>query len=188
MKKIFVLILAMLPVLVSCQASGDVTSKIETLVGTVESVLIKTDRENAEETFSDFIEAVKNGNSGKLASLFSKNVQNNISGFNELITELLNFIEGEIVSYEQTTTPNNRKEKHNGKKSTQIFCTFIIETSSNKYYVSFSEYVVNQFDSNDVGINAFSIINAKNWNKEAIYRNRVSEKSGIIIDRKNYSE
>ena len=191
MKKILVLVLvlALMSGLVSCNSDDTIASLTQTTIGTIYNAVIKSDREYAEEKISAVVEAINKGDMSVLASLFAKNAQNDTPDFDESVKELLDFIEGDIVEYNLQKAPDIRERKHYEQRSKQMWYTFSIDTSSKKYYVYLSEYLINQFDPSEEGINLLFIIDAENWQKENyIYGPYDHNKFGITIDRNVYTE
>lgn len=150
------------------------------------SELLFTDNNKiADETFHQFLQAIKLEDASHIKSLFSSTAQNEQGNIDEEALKLIEFIKGNIVSYTsaEESGVSADYEKDNGKSKKMIQPSFCIETTESKYYVAIKECIIDEFESNNVGVMSIYIIEAKNWNQDYVYRGDGKWTYGInIID------
>ena len=146
---------------------------------------IADDSDMAQETINQVIEAISNDDATALRNLFAKNICNEVSDIDKAVLELLEFIQGDIISYNSTTGVHVSKKSDHGKIVKSVVSYFIIETNEDKYHIAINECVVDTIDKNNVGIYSFNIISDDDWTEDYIYGGlEQATIAGIIIEGK----
>ena len=175
MKKIYLLLIALMFLLTSCSFGG-----------LNMGIFDEDDESIANNTFKQIVNAIKCQDKTALETLFSEKVHEEVSNFDVDATDFLNFIQGEITSFDDAAEAGvgTDGEIEYGKKRKEIQSSFGVETSEQKYYIAIRECTVDTFDPDNVGIKSIYIINAKDWKEDYVYRGDGKWTPGIVIDQK----
>lgn len=93
--------------------------------------------------------------------MFSKNTINSDSEFDKKIDELFDFIEGDLVSYDDWGGPGEDLEFNDEYKLLSRVHSFDVTTTKQKYRIAIKEYVTDTADPDNVGICSLYIIKAE---------------------------
>lgn len=148
MKRIYWLLLTFVFIITSCSSGGYRSSNRGRY---------------ADEACEEIFNAVKSKNEDDVKRLFSKVVCNNVYGFDESVTDFLEFFQGDSMSFNRAPCLYESREKEAGIEYTEIEVSFDIETSEQKYHVAFKKCMVDEDNPENVGIISLYIINACNW-------------------------
>ena len=92
--------------------------------------------------------------------------------FEEQITLLFEFIQGEIDSWKRTGGPGVSEginDDGSGRVWKEMRATYDIQTSEQKYHVSLKEITKDSQNSDKIGVSSLCIINAEDWHEEYNY-------------------
>lgn len=122
----------------------------------------------ANDSCAQIVEAMKKQDTVALKSLFAPAVQDNIDTLEQDIATLFNFIQGDITSFSQANTLYDYTSNH-GERTRNIRPSFSIETSTNLYYMSFKECIMDTQNPHNTGISSIYVVDAAVWNSEYVY-------------------
>ena len=122
----------------------------------------------ANDSCAQIVEAMKKQNTVALKSLFAPDVQDDIDTLEQDIDALFNFIQGDITSFSQASTLYDYTQNH-GERTRIIRPSFSIETSTNIYYMSFKECIIDTQNPHNIGISSIYVVDAAVWNSEYVY-------------------
>ena len=146
--------------------------------------LFRSDKEIANDSFEEILNAIQNQDKSALKNVFSKRVHNETSDFDDSVADLLDFIKGAVLSIDDSAGVGTDEEIEYGKKRKEIQSSFGVETSEQKYYLAMRQCTVDTFDPDNVGIKSIYIINAKDWKVDYVYRGDGKWTPGIVIEKK----
>lgn len=142
----------------------------------------KDDAQVADETFEQVFNAIQNHDETALKNLFSNSVRNEVSDFDESIVDFLDFIQGEVLSYEDLNGDGVHLSVEDGQKRKEIRAIYDIKTSQKTYHIAIKECAVDTFDPENEGIFSIYIISAEDWKETYAYRGGGKSTPGIVID------
>ena len=173
MKKICLLLNVLILFLTSCSIVGDNMN-----------ILNQDDSIIADNTFERLINKINTQDSSGLESLFSKAVQDTRSDLKENCADLIQFIQGDIVSVSDAEDAgvgvDCKVEK--GKIVKIIQSAYTCETNLHKYYVAMKECTKDDFDYDNIGLLSIYIIRSEDWKEDWVYRGDGKWTPGINID------
>ena len=171
MRKILILLIAMIFLLTSCSLRGPIAPLYH-----------ENDQSIADNTFAKLVDMIKNHDENELKALFSETTRNEASDFDTQITDFLNYIEGEIVSFHSDMSVGAHIVNEYGTKRKEIEPVFYLETTEQDYYIALIECIRDDFDPNNIGISSLYIISTENWTEPYLYRGDGEWVPGIHID------
>lgn len=170
MKKICLLLIVLVLFLTSCDNIG---------------VLNEDDSMIANNTFERLINKIKANDSSGIESLFSSAAQDTTSDLEENCVDLIQFMQGDIVSISDAAdggmSVDCKTEK--GKIVKTIVSTFTCETDLHKYYVAMKECTKDDFDHDNIGVLSIYIIRSEDWKEDGTYGGDGKWTPGIHIDK-----
>ena len=132
----------------------------------------------ADENIEKVVSYIVNKDKDKLKELFSEKSLSNVENFDSQYDTLLNFIEGEFVSWEVNPNRYTSETVDYGKKEVKM-CTYgKFVTTSNEYRISVIDFSFNTMDSKNQGI---YMIYVSSWDYNGIVRWKLVMKPGIFI-------
>ena len=170
MKKICLLLIVLVLFLTSC--------------GNME-ILNQDDSMIANNTFERIINQIKTQDSRGLKSLFSQTVQDTTSNLEENCVDLIQFMQGDIVSISDADDSGVGTDYkiETGKISKIIQSAFTCETDLHKYYVAMKKCTKDGFDQDNIGLLSIYIIKSEDWKEDCVYRGDGKWTPGIHIDK-----
>lgn len=174
MKKIFVMLSIFVLLLTSCSLGGPQMN-----------CTTKTDRQIANNTLEQLLDAIQKQDKDIIKYLFSRKVNEEVGELDNDIIDLLNFFQGEIISFDDWAGIGTDSLKEHGKIRTELQSSYSVKTSSREYYIAIKECTVDTFNLNNVGIMSIYIIYAEEWNEAFAYRGDGKWAPGINIETKN---
>ena len=141
----------------------------------------------ANATIEEMIGFIKNRDAIALRAMFSLNTQRSSPYFGDDLTELIEFIEGDVISVSDAIDSGMSSERRYdyGKIIVTIQPCFTIITEKSKYYLAFFQCLKDNNDSDNIGITTLFVINADDWDRDYVYRGDGSfENPGIYVGRK----
>ena len=174
MKTTCLLIIVLVFFLTSCSLGGDNMG-----------ILNQDDSIIANNTFERLINKIKTHDSSGIESLFSKTVQDATSDLEENCADLIQFIQGDIVSISDAADGGMRVDckVEKGKIVKIIVSSFTCETNLHKYYVAMKECTKDDFDQDNIGLLSIYIIKSEDWKEDYVYRGDGKWTPGIHIDK-----
>lgn len=141
-----------------------------------------SDEEQANECFYSFLNTLDNRSESQIKSLFAQNIYDYLEENDEnSIGELLNIYEGKS-NFSGSAWHGTFNNMENGKKSKYHLLLADVETSKDKYRIAIKWFVVDESDSNNVGIHSLYIIRfEEDPNKEYSYAGDGLWSNGINI-------
>lgn len=175
MKKISSLLIALLFLLTSCSPR----SSLEKLS------FFKDDAQISNDSFETIIKAIQNQDENLLKSLFSKKAIMEADDFEKSVTDLFDFYQGEMISYDDFGAQSINTGINDGEfgfiwKSIQS--TYMVKTDEQIYRIAIKEFVQDTSDIDNVGIYSLYIIKEENSDPEFAYWGDGKWSPGIIID------
>ena len=170
MKKICLLLIVLVLFLTSCDNMG---------------IFNEDDSMIANNTFERLINQIKANDSRGLKSLFSQTVQDTTSDLEENCVDLIQFMQGDIVSISDAEDAGIGAycEIETGKISKIVESAFTCETDLHKYYVAMKECTKDDFDQDNIGLLSIYIIKSEDWKEDWVYRGDGKWTPGIHIDK-----
>lgn len=121
-----------------------------------DSVEYKTPDQKAEERQNDIMQCFINKDKGTLKSYFSEYVIDNHTDIDTQIDEAFDFIDGEIVSYDE---PFARTTRNSERQSYGATTENIITDKGTEYWIVFAGTLTDDENPDYVGVNSIKIIN-----------------------------
>ena len=112
------------------------------------------------EIITELFSAIEQQDKDAVYDMFSKNTIDSDNEFELKIDELFDFIEGELVSYDDGGGPSEETEFNDEYKWLSRIHSFDVITTKQKYRIAIKEYVIDTADPDNVGICSFYIIKA----------------------------
>ena len=169
MKKICLLLIVLVLFLTSCDNMG---------------IFNEDDSMIANNTFERLINKIKANDSRGIKSLFSQTVQDTTSDLEENCVDLIQFMQGDIVSISDAADGGMRVDckTEKGKIVKTIVSTCTCETDLHKYYVAMKECTKDDFDQDNIGLLSIYIIKSEDWKEDYVYRGDGKWTPGIHIE------
>ena len=147
-------------------------------------IMGENEEEIADATFLEIVDAVKTKNSSHIKDMFSIAIQKENSTLENDAIELVEFIQGDIISYTEAMDGGiaTDDEIEDGKRKKEITSAFDIVTTENKYHIAIKECVKDDFNAENVGLLYICIIDSQNWTEDYIYGGK-DKTNGINIER-----
>ena len=120
--------------------------------------LMKDDSSVANNKFSELIDAIQTQDINTLKSLFSKNTLKEAENLDESIRHLFDYLQGELVSYNNWGGPGVKAEMEYGDYQEVYDATYDFETAQDKYRLWMEIITVDTTDADNVGIRSLYII------------------------------
>ena len=168
------LVLVLLFLFTSCSLPIDIEEKINK----------KGSKEYEQMSIELIVESLNNNSTSGFKNLFSRNVREN-NNIDEGISNLLDFINGEIIEYQNLGGKSIFERVEKGHLKKEIRSSFLIATKTQKYYIAIRECVVDEFDPNNIGLYSFNIVNEIDWPYDYIYTANGAKDAGIYIIMQN---
>ena len=148
------------------------------------SSLFKSDASIANERFEQILDACQKQDATALKEMFSEKAISEAANFDDSITALFDFFQGEVVTYENFGGGLKvDKEKHrDGGSLKWMSSTYDVETSVRKYRFAFREFTIDTVDPKNVGVYSLYIIKAEDSKTEFAYWG--GHEPGIIIEKR----
>ena len=122
---------------------------------------LNSDQKIANSTMDNILKTIKNEDKNKLKSMFaaqtvscSKNIDNNI-------IELLAYVQGDFVSYNDWGAVNTDESMENGDRKKFLYSTYDVITTKQQYRIAIKECIIDTANDKNVGIMSFYIIRLK---------------------------
>lgn len=125
-----------------------------------------------DERFEQIVNAIKNQDKNALKSMFSIQAVSQFADFDNQITALFDFIQGEIKSWKRTGGPGGSEGNNDdgsGRVWKEIRATYTVITSEQEYFFSLQEITKHSQDANRLGVSSLCVIKSKDWEKDYIY-------------------
>ena len=117
-----------------------------------------------EEPIKKVFAAVEAKDEETLKSLFSENTVAADPEFDTKVHELIEFIDGALVSYNEDDSIAGRgeeREKNEDGYSIMYIYSYDVETTQQSYRIAITEYVTDTIDPGNLGISSFYIIKSE---------------------------
>ena len=118
----------------------------------------RNDKQIANERFETLIDAVQTHNSDAVKAMFSNSVLREVENIDDSIQELLDYFQGNLLSYKAWAGPDVSAKKDNGNYWKSYDCTYDFETTQDKYRLAMEIITVDTADTDNVGIQSLYII------------------------------
>lgn len=128
----------------------------------------RSDKEQATFVFEQIIKAIESNDSVALKELFSVSTVTSVDGFEEDMNALMDFYEGEMVSYKQFG-PGTHAVKEGSIQRKEMFASFDIITTLADYRLAIRFFTVDSADPENLGVYSLYIIKAENSNPDSAY-------------------
>lgn len=122
------------------------------------SFLMMDDESIANKQFEKLIDAIQTQDINTLKSLFSKNALKEAENLDESIRHLFDYLQGELVSYNNWGGPGVKAEMEYGDYQEVYDATYDFETAQDKYRLWMEIITVDTTDADNVGIRSLYII------------------------------
>ena len=147
------------------------------------------DEEISNARMEKVLEAVKKEDKDALKTMFSKKAISQAEHFDESIVELFDFFQGDLVSYNDWSGPRAEggiNEDGTGRKWKELYSSYDIDTSKQKYRLAIQEFVQDTADADNVGIWSLYIIKMEDdTDPQFGYIGDGKDTPGINFNRKN---
>ena len=126
----------------------------------MESIFEDNDKAVSDEVMEKIIDGINNGDSDSIKKIFSKNAVSNAENIDEDIKALFDFIDGKVVSYEESDPASSFESSDKDYKIKLIKSYYYIKTESEKYFVVVENYSVNTKQTDKQGVKCVIIVKA----------------------------
>lgn len=148
-----------------------------------------TDEKKADARMDKVLEAIKNKDKEALKSMFSKKAITATENFDQSINDLFDFYQGDFVSYNNWGGPMSDggiNEDGTGREWKEIYSSYDVETSKQKYRFAIQEFVQDTADAKNVGIWSLYIIKMEDdTDPQFGYHGDNKDTPGINFNKKN---
>ena len=142
----------------------------------------------ANERFEKVIEAIQNKDGDSLKALFSDKVLKETENLDETISELFNYFQGEMLSYNDWSAigvDGGRNSEGIGRDWKRMRSTYDVKTSQDEYRFAMELITMDSADANNVGIRSLYVIRLEDdSNPKFAYRGDGKYTPGININKK----
>jgi hypothetical protein len=136
------------------------------------------------------LEAIKNKDSDALKAMFSKNAIVRAENFDQNITDLFGYYQGDFVSYNDWGGPGAQggiNEDGSGRDWKLLESTYDVKTTSGEYRFAIYEFVQDTADPDNVGVWSVYVIKMEDDSyPEYAYWGDGKETPGINVGLKNF--
>lgn len=146
----------------------------------------KTERDIVNEVFEEFLIGLHNRDEDLIRSLYSKNVLEETDNLDESFTELWDFFQGDILSYDDFNCWMGSDGNYDhGKKWIDLHAYYTVYTSVRTYFIAFSTRKIDTFDSDNERLRSLYITSDETWDDEkpGSYQGDGNWTLGLIIDK-----
>lgn len=131
--------------------------------------------------------AIKLDDKEAVKSVFSQTTIDAVDDLDKQIEELLLFIEGEPVSYEERSSSAS-ESWNDGKHIKDEHKAYEIKTTSDVYYIAFTCRTHNNSNEADIGFHVLCLIRASDAEPDVVYWGNHDVTAGIWIDRNDQTD
>ncbi len=183
-KGIAALLLVVLLCFSSC--STETNEKVGDLINAAFKAFgYKTEREISHEIFDVLLIGLHKRDEDLIRSVYSKNVLEETDNLEESFSELWDFFQGDILSYDDFPglIESDGCYDH-GNKWIDLEGCYTINTSVRSYFITFKTRKIDTFDSGTEGLRSLYIVNDETWDgEEGVYHGDGNWTLGLIIDK-----
>lgn len=140
-----------------------------------------TNGEQADHMFSELIQTIEDKNTSTFKTLFSPCIIETQENFNDNISSLFDFYDGEMISFKRYG-PGSNSFKEGNIYSKEIFASYDVITTKGMYRISILFCTVDTQTPGNVGILSLYIIRAENSDTDHAYWGDDSWSPGINIE------
>lgn len=162
----------------SCSLAGEIMNN---------SPLFKSDASIANERFEQILDACQKQDATALKEMFSEKAISEAANFDDSITALFDFFQGEVTTYENVCGGPKVEQANNedgtNRKWKKMSSSYDFETNEQKYRLAFEEYVVDTANADNIGIYSLYIIKAEDSKTEFAYWGGWEFNPGIVIEK-----
>lgn len=101
---------------------------------------------------------IANKDTDSIKSLFSERVLNESTDFDDKLTELFEFVEGEVISWEASSGPTVFEARDSGKTTREVDSYYYVTTDVNKYFIIINDFQIDEVNASNQGINMFLVV------------------------------
>lgn len=186
MKKVSLLLITIVLLFTSCSLGGTIVDRFFGITNSSRYPLSGNDRSKANARFDQILTACKNQDEVALKEMFSKKSIDEAEDMDGSIRALLDFFQGEMVSYDDwgvLGADAGKNDDGTGRNWKRLRSTYDVETSEQKYRFAIEEFTVDTADPDNVGIRSMYIIEAGNSDLEFAYWGDGKWTPGITIEK-----
>lgn len=121
-------------------------------------ILIDNDQKIANEKFEEILEAIKLENHEMLISLFAKETLDSVTGFNQTITELFDYYNGEVELYDDWGGPYVETSKESDEIIQIMVSTYDVKTTEGEYRFAVKYVHKDTTNIDNIGVQSLYII------------------------------
>ncbi|MCR5416642.1 MAG: DUF5104 domain-containing protein [Pseudobutyrivibrio sp.] len=119
-----------------------------------------SDEEISNEIMDKIIYGINNDDLDVIKNIFSENAVSNSANIDNDIQRLCDFIDGTVISYEESDPPSSFEELDNNYEIKLIKSYYYIETDSEKYFVLIENYSKNTKQTEKQGVKCVIAVKA----------------------------
>ena len=132
------------------------------------------------------LEAIKNKDRIAFSLLFSRKAVAEAKDFEQSITDLFAYCQGNFESYDDWGGPEGDETLNNGDKQKVLYSSYDVKTDGAEYRFAIQDFVVDTADEDNVGIHSLYVIKAEDdVDRQIGYRGDNCFAPGIHIGVKN---
>lgn len=184
-KGIIALLLVVLLSFSSC--STETNEKVGDLINAAFKAFgYKTDEDISHEIFDVLLIGLHNRDEDLIRSVYSKNVLEETDNLEESFSELWDFFQGDILSYDDFYCWMGSFGSINyGEKWQDVHACYTVYTSVRSYFIAFSTRKFDTIDSDNERLRSLYITSDETWEveKTGVYQGDGNWTLGLIIDK-----
>lgn len=132
------------------------------------------------------LEAIKNKDKDALKSMFYKQAINKSKNVDNSIVELIDFFQGDFVSYNDWNAVGIEDTVNDGDRQKILDSTYDVVTSKQKYHIAIRDFTIDTANKDNIGIWSFYIIKLQNdTDPQFAFRGDSKFTPGINFNKKN---
>ena len=117
-----------------------------------------SDQKIANARMDKVLNAIHNKDKEALKAMFSKKSIAQTENFDQSITDLFDYFQGDFVSYDDWAGPEGDETWEYGDKQKILYSSYDVKTSNKEYRFTIQDFTVDTADADNVGIHSLYII------------------------------
>lgn len=120
--------------------------------------MFNNDKEVANAQMDKILNAIQKKNRTELESMFSKKAIVEAENFDQSISDLFDYFQGDFISYNDWGGPSGDETWDYGNKQKILYLSYDVKTSNQEYRFAIQDFTVDTANKNNVGIWSLYII------------------------------
>lgn len=124
-----------------------------------------SDQQVSDEIIETVLDGINNEDTDSIKNIFSEKAVSESENFDDNVQSLFDFIDGEVVSYEESDPPSSFDSSDSDYKIKLIKSYYYMSTNSEKYFILIENYAINTKNIDNQGVKCLIIVKADDRQK-----------------------